>query len=167
MSKRVHELAKELDRTNKEVIAALAEKNVEVKSHMSVLSEEQEAMVPERKALPENRKEQLLLPQRRKKLLQYIMHITARRALKIPEATENREIVLSSPVLHREAHVRQETIRQNLQQEPAPRSPRHPASAQDLQEQRSSLQLPQLRIRHRIRQRKMAAGCSAVPSCTG
>ena len=45
MSKRVHELAKELDRTNKEVIAALAEKNVEVKSHMSVLSEEQEAMV--------------------------------------------------------------------------------------------------------------------------
>ena len=26
MSKRVHELAKELDRTNKEVIAALAEK---------------------------------------------------------------------------------------------------------------------------------------------
>ena len=45
MSKRIHELAKELGRTNKEVIAALAEKNVEVKSHMSVLSEEQEAMV--------------------------------------------------------------------------------------------------------------------------
>ena len=45
MSKRVHELAKELDKTNKEIIAALAEKNVEVKSHMSVLSEEQEAMV--------------------------------------------------------------------------------------------------------------------------
>ena len=45
MSKRVHELAKELNRSNKEVLAALAEKNVEVKSHMSVLSEEQEAMV--------------------------------------------------------------------------------------------------------------------------
>ena len=40
MSKRVHELAKELNRSNKEVLAALAEKNVEVKSHMSVLSEE-------------------------------------------------------------------------------------------------------------------------------
>ena len=45
MSKRVHELAKELNRSNKEVLAALAEKNVEVKSHMSVLTEEQEAMV--------------------------------------------------------------------------------------------------------------------------
>ena len=49
MSKRIHELAKELGKSNKEVIAALAEKNVEVKSHMSVLSEEQETMV--RKAL--------------------------------------------------------------------------------------------------------------------
>ena len=44
MSKKVHELAKELDRSSKEVIAALAEKNVEVKSHMSVLTEEQESM---------------------------------------------------------------------------------------------------------------------------
>ena len=44
MSKKVHELAKELNKSSKEVIAALAEKNVEVKSHMSVLTEEQESM---------------------------------------------------------------------------------------------------------------------------
>lgn len=45
MSKRVHELAKELDKTNKEILAFLGEKNIEVKSHMSVLTDEQEGMV--------------------------------------------------------------------------------------------------------------------------
>lgn len=45
MSKRVHELAKELDKTNKEILAFLSGKNIEVKSHMSMLSEEQEGMV--------------------------------------------------------------------------------------------------------------------------
>lgn len=45
MSKRVHELAKELDKTNKEILAFLSEKSIEVKSHMSVLTEEQENMV--------------------------------------------------------------------------------------------------------------------------
>ena len=84
MSKRVHELAKELNRSNKEVLAALAEKNVEVKSHMSVLSEEQEAMVkkpsprkrnrqrrrqrlPDRKRRQESRKEPTRLRRKRKK----------------------------------------------------------------------------------------------------
>ncbi len=45
MSKRVHELAKELDKTNKEILAFLSGKNIEVKSHMSMLSEDQESMV--------------------------------------------------------------------------------------------------------------------------
>ena len=35
---RVHELAKELDKTNKEVMDVLKEKQVDVKSHMSTLS---------------------------------------------------------------------------------------------------------------------------------
>lgn len=38
---RVHELAKEMDKTNKEVLDVLQEKNIEVKSHMSSLSEEE------------------------------------------------------------------------------------------------------------------------------
>ena len=38
---RVHELAKELDKTNKEVMEVLKEKQVDVKSHMSTLSEEE------------------------------------------------------------------------------------------------------------------------------
>ena len=38
---RVHELAKELDKTNKEVMDVLKEKQVDVKSHMSTLSEEE------------------------------------------------------------------------------------------------------------------------------
>ncbi|MCI8598779.1 MAG: translation initiation factor IF-2 [Lachnospiraceae bacterium] len=45
MSKRVHELAKELDKTSKEVIAFLAEKSIEVKSHVSVLTDDQVSMV--------------------------------------------------------------------------------------------------------------------------
>jgi translation initiation factor IF-2 len=45
VSKRIHELAKELDKTNKEIITFLTEKNVEVKSHMSVLTDEQESMI--------------------------------------------------------------------------------------------------------------------------
>ncbi len=45
MSKRVHELAKELDKTNKEILAFLSEKSIEVKSHMSMLTDEQESMV--------------------------------------------------------------------------------------------------------------------------
>ena len=42
---RVNELAKELDKTNKEILAFLREKSIEVKSHMSMLSDEQEGMV--------------------------------------------------------------------------------------------------------------------------
>ena len=38
---RVHELAKEMDKTNKEVLDVLKEKNIEVKSHMSSLSDEE------------------------------------------------------------------------------------------------------------------------------
>lgn len=38
---RVHELAKEMNKTNKEVLDVLQEKNIEVKSHMSSLSEEE------------------------------------------------------------------------------------------------------------------------------
>ncbi|MDO5539753.1 MAG: translation initiation factor IF-2 N-terminal domain-containing protein, partial [Eubacteriales bacterium] len=46
MSKmRVHELAKELGRTNREVITFLTDKGVEVKSHMSMLEEEQVSLV--------------------------------------------------------------------------------------------------------------------------
>ena len=106
MSKRVHELAKELGRTNKEVIAALAEKNVEVKSHMSVLSEEQEAMV--KKALAPKKeqteaKEAAARPEgaageaggsrsplrlRKRRLSRCTTPITARRESRTPEATE-------------------------------------------------------------------------------
>ena len=42
---RVHELAKELDKTNKEVLDLLKEKNIEVKSHMSSITDEQVQMV--------------------------------------------------------------------------------------------------------------------------
>ena len=42
---RVHELAKELDKTNKEVLDFLKKENVDVKSHMSSLEEEQVMMV--------------------------------------------------------------------------------------------------------------------------
>ena len=42
MSKlRVYELAKELNKTNKEMLSMLKEKGIEVASHMSTLSEEQ------------------------------------------------------------------------------------------------------------------------------
>ena len=42
MSKlRVYELAKELNKTNKEMLAMLKEKGIEVASHMSTLSDEQ------------------------------------------------------------------------------------------------------------------------------
>ena len=42
---RVHELAKELNKENKEVIDFLRSKNVEIKSHMSSIGEEEAAMV--------------------------------------------------------------------------------------------------------------------------
>lgn len=46
MSKiRVHELAKELDKTNKEILNFLAQKKIDIKSHMSTLEEEQVQMV--------------------------------------------------------------------------------------------------------------------------
>lgn len=38
---RVHELAKEMNKSNKEVLDLLKEKNIEVKSHMSSLSDEE------------------------------------------------------------------------------------------------------------------------------
>ncbi|MSA12100.1 translation initiation factor IF-2 [Lactonifactor sp. BIOML-A3] len=48
MSKiRVHELAKELDKTNKEVLDFLKEKNIEVKSHMSSLEDDHVKAVKE------------------------------------------------------------------------------------------------------------------------
>ena len=56
MSKREYELAKELDKSNKDVVAALSEKNVEVKGHMSVLTDEQEAMA--KKALDSKKTEE-------------------------------------------------------------------------------------------------------------
>ena len=46
MSKlRVYELAKELNKTNKEMLAMLKEKGIEVASHMSTLSDEQVDMM--------------------------------------------------------------------------------------------------------------------------
>ena len=42
---RVYELAKELNRTSKEVMAVLAEKNIEVTTHMATLEDNQAAMV--------------------------------------------------------------------------------------------------------------------------
>ena len=45
MAKRVHELAKELDKSNKDVLDFLAEKGHDVKSHMSVLTDEAEAQI--------------------------------------------------------------------------------------------------------------------------
>mgnify|MGYP002957170314 FL=1 len=42
---RIHELAKELNRTNKEVMDFLKQKKVDVKSHMSTLEEDQEVLV--------------------------------------------------------------------------------------------------------------------------
>ena len=45
MSMRVHELAKELEKSNKDIINYLTEKKIEVKSHMSTLTDEQVDMV--------------------------------------------------------------------------------------------------------------------------
>ena len=42
---RVHEIAKELNKQNKDVIDFLRSKNMEVSSHMSSLSDEQIAMI--------------------------------------------------------------------------------------------------------------------------
>ncbi len=46
---RVHELAKELDKSNKEVLDMLKEKGVDVKSHMSSLTDEQVQMIKQPK----------------------------------------------------------------------------------------------------------------------
>ena len=46
MSKmRVHELAKQLDKSNKDIMQILTEHHIEVKSHMSTLTDEQVDMV--------------------------------------------------------------------------------------------------------------------------
>ena len=42
---RVYELAKELGKTSKEVMAVLAEKNIEVTTHMATLEDNQASMV--------------------------------------------------------------------------------------------------------------------------
>ena len=42
---RVYELAKELNKTSKEIMAVLAEKNIEVTTHMATLEENQASMV--------------------------------------------------------------------------------------------------------------------------
>ena len=43
--KRVHEIAKELNKDSKDIIATLKQHGVEVKSHMSTLSDEEEAVI--------------------------------------------------------------------------------------------------------------------------
>ncbi len=46
MSKlRVHEIARELDKTNKEVMDFLKSKNIDVKSHMSSLEDDHVSMI--------------------------------------------------------------------------------------------------------------------------
>ena len=42
---RIYEIAQEINKTNKEVLDFLKEKNIEVKSHMSTLEEKEEKMV--------------------------------------------------------------------------------------------------------------------------
>lgn len=78
MSKKVHELAKELDKTSKEIIASLAEKGMEVKSHMSVLSDEQESMVKKafspKPAVPAEGKEPAEKPRKKKIIAVYNAH---------------------------------------------------------------------------------------------
>ena len=49
---RVHELAKEINKENKEVIEFLRSKNVEVKSHMSSVDSEEADMVRKHFAAP-------------------------------------------------------------------------------------------------------------------
>ena len=43
--KRVHEIAKELNKDSKDIIATLKQHGVEVKSHMSTISDEEEAVI--------------------------------------------------------------------------------------------------------------------------
>ena len=45
---RIHELAKELNKTNKEVMDFLKDSKIDVKSHMSILGDDQEAVVRKR-----------------------------------------------------------------------------------------------------------------------
>ena len=66
MSKmRVHELAKELEKTSKDIIEVLEKTGVEVKGHMAVLSEEEIAKVkaafaPKKKRPPEKKKKNII-----------------------------------------------------------------------------------------------------------
>ena len=67
MSKiRVHELARELGRQNKEVIECLKSGGIDVKSHMSNVDEAQAAMVKQK--FRNMGKEQMILPQ-------YVRHV--------------------------------------------------------------------------------------------
>ena len=56
---RVYELAKELNKTSKEVMAVLAEKNIEVKTHMATLDDKQAEMLRAEKAWNRSRRESL------------------------------------------------------------------------------------------------------------
>ena len=186
MSKRVHELAKELDRTNKEVIAALAEKNVEVKSHMSVLSEEQEAMV--KKALAPKKEETeaketaarpegtagkqegaAAAPPKKKKIIAVYNAHNSQTGIKDPRVTE-RAAGPSRDAVPREEPGRQELEQRSLRPEaerpvrPERQSPRRPVSAQGWLEQPSSLQHPRLRSRHRRRAQRPAGKDGTVRS---
>ena len=59
---RVYELAKELGKTSKEVMAVLAEKNIEVTTHMATLEENQVSMVRAKLGEPKPAKEEKQAP---------------------------------------------------------------------------------------------------------
>ena len=59
---RVYELAKQLNKTSKEVMAVLAEKNIEVTTHMATLEENQVSMVRAKLGEPKPAKEEKQAP---------------------------------------------------------------------------------------------------------
>lgn len=76
MSKiRVHELAKELGRDNKEILSFLAERGIEVKSHMSSIENEQMEIV--KKELGKAEKTEASAAPKRKILRRYFTRRTA------------------------------------------------------------------------------------------
>ena len=63
---RIHELAKQINKDNKEIIAFLQENGIEVKSHMSSVSEETVKFVKDAFAPKEEKKEEPVLTEQLK-----------------------------------------------------------------------------------------------------
>ena len=122
---RIHELAKELNIDNKKVMEYLKEKKIEVKSHMSTLEENQEAMVrkafssqPEKK---EEREAPAEAPKKKSNIIQVFrpQNATSKEAIHAPQAAGRQ----AESVRFRKRRMagRQELQQASRQRQPVPR----------------------------------------------